>query len=344
MFSTNTCFFKPLMLVFGLFWECLLFGVFIVIASDATAKEQIANPEIRRIGIVLDLAPSGDPGVMPAWRAELAQLGYISGHNLEVLERWTNGNQSLLPKLMAEMVEANVNVIVTNGTPGALAAKAASNRVPIVAIGVADPVRAQLVASHAHPAGNLTAISMGFAPEFSGKWLEILQECISQLTTVAVFANPNNPMHSFLVKDVQAVAVKRGLQSRTIEVSAIAGVEDAFAQARREAQAAIIFGDAATVPDQRKVTALAAKYRTPTIYGVRSFVDQGGLMSYAPDVRAMGRRAAQLVDMIFKGAKPANIPVEEPTKFELVLNLKTAKALGITIPESILLRADEVIR
>jgi putative ABC transport system substrate-binding protein len=309
---------------------------------SATANAQQTAP--RRIGIVLDMAASSDVGVMTAWRDELQQLGYTKGRNIEVFERWTNGDQSLLPKLMREMVEAKVDVIVTNGTPGALAAKTATSTVPIVAIGVADPVRAKLVASHAHPGGNMTAISMGFAPEFSGKWLEILQECIPQLTTVAVFANPNNPMHSFLIKDVEAVAAKRGLQSRTIEVSAIAGVEDAFAQARRQAQAAIIFGDAATVPDQRKVTALAARYRTPTIYGVRSFVDQGGLMSYAPDVRAMGRRAAQLVDMIFTGTKVANIPVEEPTKFELVVNLKTAKALGITFPESILLRADEVIR
>jgi putative ABC transport system substrate-binding protein len=161
---------------------------------------------------------------------------------------------------------------------------------------------------------------------------------------VAVFANPYNPMHRFLVIDVQSVAAKRGLQSRVIEVSAVAEVEDAFAQARRNGQAVIIFGDAATLPDQKRVTTLAAKYRTPTIYGVRNFVDQGGLISYAPDVRAIARRAADLVDLILKGANPANIPVEEPTKFELVVNLKIAKALGITIPESILLRADEVIR
>jgi putative ABC transport system substrate-binding protein len=207
-----------------------------------------------------------------------------------------------------------------------------------------DPVRVGLAASLARPGGNLTGLSMGYSEGIASKWLELLQEIVPRLSAVGVIANPDNPWERDRVKELDAIAPKRRLKVKIIEVREAKALDAAFEQARRQAQAVLVLANAVTLTHQRQITSLAAEHRLPAIYGTREFVDAGGLMAYASDLAVQWRRAADYVDKILKGAKPGDLPIEQPTKFELVINLKTAKALGITIPESILLRADEVIR
>jgi putative ABC transport system substrate-binding protein len=275
----------------------------------------------------------------------LRELGWIEGQNLIVERRWADGHLDRLPALMTEVIGRNVEIILTGSTPGAAAAKNATGTIPIVVIGMGDPVRSGLVASLAHPGGNLTGMSMGFGDEFSGKWLQLLQETIPGLTTVAMIVNPNNAVARDLAKDAEALAPKRHLRIQIIEVREPEDFKGAFEQARRQAQAVLVHGDGLlTVHHRTEITALAAKYRLPAIYNHLWFVDSGGLMAYAPDLAVQFRRAADYVDKILRGAKPGDLPIEQPTQYVLVVNLKTAKALGLTIPESILLQANEVIR
>jgi putative ABC transport system substrate-binding protein len=187
-------------------------------------------------------------------------------------------------------------------------------------------------------------MSMGFAEGLSGKWLELLQEPVPGISAVAVIANPDNPIVRDLAKDIEALAPTRHLKIRTIEVRDPQGLERAFQQARRQAQSVVLIGDAVTLTYRQRVTALAAKHRLPVIYNVLDFVQAGGLMAYATDTEVMTRRAAEYVVKILNGAKPGDLPIEQPTRYTLAINLATAKALGITIPESLMLRADEVIR
>jgi len=314
----------------------------LVLASN-TPADQLTRSYFR-IGLVVDGGSLVETRIAEILRERFAKLGYVEGKDYSLEERMSNGDQSRLPALVRDVLDRKVTAIVTNGTPATLAAKRATTDVPIVAIGMADPVRAGLVASHAHPGGNVTGLSMGFAPDFSGKWLEILQEIVPRLTTVAVVVNPNNPMHKLLRHDVSAAAARANLRARVLEVSGTAGLDDAFKDARQNAQGMLLFGDAATFGDIPKITSLASASRLPVMYGSRLFVEQGGLISYAPDVRALVWRAADFVDMIARGTRPADIPVEEPSKFELVVNLAAAQALNIKIPQSVLMRADEVIR
>jgi putative ABC transport system substrate-binding protein len=315
---------------------CVLLGQLVIIQSAWAAP--------LRVGLIIDGA--GDARVkIEAWlRERLREHGYVEGRDISFLVRGSDGDQAKLPGLMSQMVDQKVDIIVSNGTPAALAARRATSTIPIVVLGMADPVRAGLVASLSHPGSNLTGMSMGFSEGFSGKWLEILQEVVPRLGTVAAIVNPSNPMHRWLRADVIAAAAARGLKVHVVEVTHADGLDKALKEARKNADGALIFGDASTMSDPRKVASMAQTNRLPVVYGLRYFVEQGGLISYAPDVQAQIYRVADYVDMILKGARPAALPVEEPTKFELVVNLKTAKALGITIPESILLRADEVIR
>jgi putative ABC transport system substrate-binding protein len=274
----------------------------------------------------------------------LRELGYIDGQNLVIEARWAEGRYDQLPALMAEVLERKVDVLVTYGTEAAVAAKNATSTIPIVVAAMGDPIRSGVAASLARPGGNLTGLSMGFAEGMAGKWLELLQEMVPRLSTVAVIANPDNPIARDLAKELEAIAPRRGLKLRLIEVREAGALDRAFEQAGRKAQAVLVLPDPMVAAHRGQVTALAAKYRLPTMYYLRDYVDAGGLMAYGPDLAVLYRRAADYVDKILKGAKPGDLPIEQPTKFELIVNLKTAKALGITIPESILLRADEVIR
>jgi putative ABC transport system substrate-binding protein len=238
-----------------------------------------------------------------------------------------------------------VDVLFTYGTPAALAAKRATSTIPIVDAAMADPVASGLVTSLAHPGGNFTGLSMAWVGGMTGKRLELLQETVPHLSSVAMIASSDEPhVIREMAKEVEAIAPSRGIRARLIEVRDAGALDRAFKQARREAQALLFPGGLFMMEHRREVVALAAKYKLPAMYPLRDYVDVGGLMAYGSDTPLLFRRAADYVDKILRGARPGDLPIEQPTKFELVVNLKTAKALGITIPESILLRADEVVR
>jgi len=207
-----------------------------------------------------------------------------------------------------------------------------------------DPVEAGLAASLAHPGGNLTGLSMGYGEGIPGKLLELLRDVVPSLSSVAVIVRPGNLWAPQFLKALSSSAQTRHLKLQIIEVRDPESLDKAFEQARRQARAVLLSADPMFMTQRERVTALAAKHRLPTVYGLRDFVDAGGLMAYSPDFAVMFRRGADYVDKILKGAKPGDLPIEQPTQYQLIVNLKTAKALGITIPESILLRADEVIR
>ena len=297
-----------------------------------------------RIAFVSQSSASAYESYFSAFREQLKKLGYVEGQNLVIEARWADGHLDRLPALTAEVVEHKIDVIVTGATPGAMAAKNATSTIPIVGVAMGDPVRSGLAASLARPGGNLTGLSMGYSEGIAGKWLELLQEMVPRLSMVAVITNPANSWEQDRVKELDAIAPKRRLKVKIIEVRDAEALGGALEQARHQAQAALVFANAVTMTHPRQVTSLAAKYRIPVMYTVRSFVDEGGLIAYASDMKVQYRKAADYVDRILKGISPGELPIEQPTQYELVVNLRTTKALGITIPESILLRADEVIR
>jgi putative ABC transport system substrate-binding protein len=282
-------------------------------------------------------------GITEFWE-RMRELGYVEGQNLVIEARWAGGRYDRLPELMAEVLDRKVDVLVTYGTEAAVAAKNATSTVPIVVAAMGDPIRSGVAASLARPGGNLTGLSMGFAEGMAGKWLELLQETVPRLSHVAVIENPDTPIARDLARELEVIAPRRGLKLWVIEVREPGALDRAFEQAGRKAQAILELPDPMIAAHRAQVTALAAKYRLPAMYYLRDYVDAGGLMAYAPDLAVLSRRAADYVDKILNGAKPGDLPIEEPNKFVLILNLKTAKTLGITFPESILLRADEVIR
>jgi len=315
-------------------------GMFTLPAAHSDEPTQ----RVARVGFVQPQSPSTATRGIDAFWAHLHELGWAEGQNLFVERRSAEGRYERLPALMTEVLGHKVDVLVTSGTAAAIAAKNATDKVPIVVGVMGDPLRTGLVASLARPGGNLTGLSLGYAEGMAGKWLQLLQETVPRLSNVAVITNPDNPLVRSLAKEVETIAPARGLKILRIEVRNPETLNHAFEQAGQKAQAVLVLPDPIIAEHRTQVSALATKYRLPTMYALRDFVDVGGLMVYGPDFAVAWRRAADYVDKILKGAKPADLPIEQPTKYVLVVNLKTAKALGITIPESILLRADEVIR
>ena len=314
-----------------------------VLGSPLSRSAEPAQ-KVVRVGFVSPQSPATALGGINAFWDRLRELGYVEGHDLVVEARWAENRYDRLPALMTQVLGRKVDVLVTYTTPAAVAAKNATSTIPIVVAFVGDPIRSGLAVSLARPGGNLTGVTTGFAEGFAGKWLELLQETVPRLSTLAVIENPDTPIARDLARDLEAIAPTRGLKFRLIEVRSPVALDHAFEQAARKAQAVLLLPDPMLAAHREQITALAAKHRLPAMYYLRDFVDAGGLMAYAPDNSVTWRRAADYVDKILKGAKPGDLPIEQPTKFELVVNLKTAKALGIMIPESILLRADEVIR
>jgi ABC-type uncharacterized transport system substrate-binding protein len=319
---------------------------FASVALLAAPLVHAADPaqSIVRVGFIGPGSASATARGINAFRERLSELGWVEGGNLGIEFRWGEGSIDRLPALIAEVLERKVDVLVTWGTPAALAARDATRTVPIVATAMGEPLRTGLATSLSRPGGNLTGLSLGWGEGVAGKWLELLQETVPRLSTVAVIANPENVVEQEMLNDLRTAAATRRLKLRIIAVREPKALEPAMDQARQQAQALLVFGDALLVAHSHQITAFAIKHRLAGMYVLRDFVEAGGLMSYGPDLTAMSRRAADYVDKILKGAKPGDLPIEQPTKYELVINLKTAKALGITIPESILLRADEVIR
>ena len=313
-----------------------------LIAMPAFARAQQAG-KIQHIGFLSLSSGPGPPA--EAFRQRLRELGYVEGRNLVIEYRWAAGKQERLPELAAELVRVKVEVIVASSTPTAEAAKRATSTIPIVMAPVADPVGSGLVASLARPGGNVTGLT-NLATELAGKRLQLVRELFPKATRVAVLAYHRTSATELFLEEMRGRARQMGVQLVVHqEVNEAGDLPGAFAAMQRErAQALIVQISPFSFDNTKRIVELAAQHRFPAMYDVRSFVEAGGLVSYGPSLLEMFRRAAFYVDRILKGAKPADLPVEQPTKFELVINLKTAKALGLTIPPSLLVRADEVIQ
>jgi len=309
--------------------------------SSTAAAQQPASP--RRIGVLL-VSFSPESKEAQAFRQGLKDAGYVEGRDVVVEWRYANGDYARVPELVAELVQRKVDVIVVQSTPAAQAVKRATSTIPIVVASVADPVGSGFVANLAHPGGNVTGLSL-MATELSAKRLQLLKETIPRLTRVAVLWNPSTRWHPKAIEDLKAVAPTLSIELSVVGAGTPEEIAPAFsAVSRAHAQALYVLEDAFFFTHRTTLFKLASKARLPTMYGLRQYVDAGGLMSYGANYGDLFRRSAAYVDQILKGAKPGDLPIEQPSKFELVVNLKTAKSLGITIPESILLRADEVIR
>jgi ABC-type uncharacterized transport system substrate-binding protein len=315
----------------------------ILLALSFPVEAQQQPKKLHRIGILLVGSSSFYSARIDVFRQGLKELGYIEGKNIAIEYRYAEGKADRLPTLAAELVGLNVDVILTSSTPSVLAVKKATSTIPIVFVAINDPVASGLVTSLARPGGNITGLTI-LGPELSGKRLELLKEAVPKATRVAFLWNSANPAQGLLWKESQAAAQELRLQLQSLEVRSSNDFDSAFEAVLRERSQALI-----TVPEPlinthlKRIVEFAAKNRLPAMYANPQFVDAGGLMSYAPDYSAQYRRAATYVDKILKGAKPADLPVEQPTKFELVINLKAAKAIGLSISESMLLRADRVI-
>jgi putative ABC transport system substrate-binding protein len=280
---------------------------------------------------------------MDAIMQRMRELGHIQGRNFVVEYRWAEGNSERLNGFATGLISQKVDLIVTRGTQAALAAKLATREIPIVFSMVSDPVATGIVTNLAHPGGNMTGWS-NMLPETSGKLLELLKEAAPKVSRVAVLFDPANPGKLLEIREMKKAAGQLGLTLQSLEVRTTKDVEAAFSEMTKQRPDALIaLSDTVTNTHRQRIVEFAAKSRLPAIYQVREFVDAGGFMSYGLNIVRQHGRTAEFVDKILKGAKPADLPVEQPTTFELVINAKTAKALGITIPQSILLRADRVI-
>ncbi|MFL6828142.1 MAG: ABC transporter substrate-binding protein [Bradyrhizobium sp.] len=277
-----------------------------------------------------------------AFRQRLRELGYVEGQTIVLEVRYAEGRSELIPELVAELVRLKMDVLVAGTTVTALAAKKATGTIPIIIV-ASDPVGLGLVASLARPGGNVTGLSY-FNEALIAKRLQLLGELVPGLVRVAVLRNPTVPMHAMFWQDIDVAARKLGLALLPLDVRGPEDFEAAFAAATRgNAQGLIAFDDALTIAYRPRIVALAATGHLPAMYGLREFPDEGGLISYGPSFADLFRRAATYVDKILKGAKPSDLPVERPTKFELVINRKTANALGLAVSGMLLAQADEVI-
>jgi putative ABC transport system substrate-binding protein len=311
----------------------------LIVPLGAGAQQGAAK--VYRIGYVRAERP---PAVdIEAFREGLRAHGYVERTNVVVEYRWADGNEERLRSLVAELLRLKVDLIVTSAPAATRVAKEATTTIPIVMVLVADPVSFGFVASLARPGGNITGFAF-LLPEISGKRLELLKEVAPKLSRVAVLWNAANPYKPVDLREVQAVADALRVKIDTFPVREPHDFDAAFkAAVASHVGGLITLEDPFTIAHRTRIVDLALRHRLPAVYAVRPFVDAGGLMSYGPDRADQNRRAATFVDKILKGAKPADLPVERPTKFELVINMKTAQALGITIPASLLLRADQVL-
>jgi putative ABC transport system substrate-binding protein len=308
------------------------------LAADAQQPAKVA-----RIGI-LTLAVASSTPLFEAFRQGLREHGYVEGQNIAFEYRFAQGRADRLPTMAAELVSMKVDVIVTESVAAALAARRATQTIPIVMAISGDPVGAGLVASLPRPGGNVTGLSL-LAPELSGKRLQLLTEAAPRTTRVAVIWNPVSPASAGYLRETEAAARSLRLQLQPVEVRSPAGLDAAFkAVARARPSALITLADGMLADNRTRIVQFAAKSQLPGIFPHREWADAGGLMAYGPSFDSNWRRAATFVDKILKGAKPADLPVEQPTKFELVINMKAAKALGLTIPQSILIQATELIQ
>jgi putative tryptophan/tyrosine transport system substrate-binding protein len=311
------------------------------VALLVSPRRSLAQGTRRRVGfLAMDVV---EPTIQKTWLEGLRKHGWIDGKNLTIEYRYAP-TQDRLPAFATELVALSPDLLIAPNTQAAVALKSATASIPIVFVAVGDPVGLGLVQSLSRPGGNLTgltSVNLGFV----GKMIETLREMVPTASKIAILVNPRNPIHRLIVaEELPQTARKLGVALPIVEATTVEELDIAFASAAAQHPDAILpSGDALTFNNAARITALAAKHRLPAIYFGRLFATNGGLMSYGPDIPDLFFRAGGYVDKIFKGTKPSDLPVEQPTKFELVINMKTAKALGLTVPPALLARADEVI-
>ena len=319
----------------------LLGGV--VAATPLAASAQEAR-KLPRIGFLGNSTATLEANLVGPFRDGLRDLGYVEGRNILIEYRWAEGNYERFPSLIAELVALKPDVIVTAGTPAAVAVKKATASIPLVMVAVGDPVGTGLVASLGRPGGNATGLT-SIAPELEGKRLELLKEVLPKVSRVAVLWNPANAYQIGSEKEVQAAAKVLHILVASLPVRNREQLGNALAAIPREhADAVLVLADRLFLHNRERIADFVITNRLPAMNAYRELVEAGGLISFGPSYAVMHRQAATYVDKILKGAKPADMPVEQPAKFELVINLKSARALGITIPQSVLARADDVIQ
>jgi putative ABC transport system substrate-binding protein len=316
-------------------------------AGTATAWPLVARAQDAskhpRIGFLGNSTPALEAKLVESFREGLRDLGYVEGRNISIEYRWAEGNYELLPSLVAELIALKVEVIVTAGTPASLAVKSASSPVPLVMVAVGNPIGNGLVESLARPGGNATGLT-SIAPELEGKRLELIKEVVPAVSRLAVFWNPANAVMIADEQQVQAAAAALHVPVLSLPVRTAEELDDAFAKILAEgADAVLVLADRVFLHNRQRIADFVIEHRLPAMNAYRELVEAGALMSFGPSYAVMHRQAATYVVKILKGAKPADLPVQQPAKFEFVVNLKSAGAIGITIPHTVLLRADEVI-
>jgi len=324
--------------------RAFLCGSIFVLAAPLAAAAQ--PPEkVPRVGYLSPGSPS-EPfrqRRFEAFRQGLRELGYVEGQNIAIESRWAEGKYDRYPALAADLVRLKVDVIVTVGGRASQVAQQATRTIPIVMSVVIDPLGSGLVSSLARPGGNVTGLSL-MASDLVGKQLQVLKEVVPEVSRVALLWNPANPGSAPQLRAAEAAARVLGVRLQTLEARAPQEIDSAFAAMTRErAGALVVLSDAILLNQRRQIAELAAERRLPAVYGPSEHAEAGGLMAYSANLLDLERRAATYVHKILKGAKPADLPVEQPTKFELVINMRTAKALGLTLPPSVLGRADQII-
>jgi ABC-type uncharacterized transport system substrate-binding protein len=310
----------------------------------AVAAEAQPVTKVPRIGFVEAGSRSANQHLLDAFRKGLRDLRYVDGQNIIIEDRWADGRADRFPELISELIRLKVDVLVVASTPGAGVAKRITNTVPVVVWGVSDPVGIGVVASLARPGGNITGVALGTEDGLPGKRVELLKEALPVLARVAVLWNPNARSLEPQVKELQAAAATRKLTLHIFEVRNVSELEGAFsAMSKTRVGGLIVVVDPLTFRHREDIVRLATQARLPAISGFSEFARLGGLMAYGPSAADQATRAAAYVDKILQGAKPADLPVERPTRFEFVINMRTVKALGLTISPSLLLRADQVV-
>jgi ABC-type uncharacterized transport system substrate-binding protein len=301
--------------------------------------------KVPRIGLLAqNRAETSEPS-RAAFRQALRERGWVDGQNIVIEVRFADGKVDLFPALVSELIRLKVDIIVTTSSGTTWAAKNATQSIPIVMAASANALGEGLVANLAHPGGNVTGMTFLAGPEIAGKQLQLLKEVAPAASRIAVLTNPTNRSHAGFSREVKVAARSLGAQVQVLEAPSPDELDSAFAAMTKEhAAALLVLTDSMFFGEHQRVANLAARSRIPALYSQREFVDAGGLVSYGPNLVDMFRRAATQVDKLLRGAKPSDMPIEQPTTFELVINLKTAKALGLTIPQSLLQRADEVIQ
>jgi len=312
--------------------------------SFAAKAQQYKAGRTVTIGYLGNSSPSLESNLVDAFREGLRQRGYVGGQNLVIKFQWAEGHDERYPLLARELVRLKPDVILTAGTPGTLAVKQATRSIPIVAASAGDPVAAGLVSSLAKPGANVTGLST-LGPELEGKRLELFKQAVPNLSRIVALLNPDNPFTAIAWRATQSAADTLGLNLQPVAARSLDDLDGALAAIKKaRPDGLIVIPDRVLLAYRAPIVQFIATNGLPSMFPFSEFAHEGGLMAYGPDYTDVFRRAATYVDKILKGAKPADLPVEEPTKFELVINLKTARALGLTIPQSLLLRADHVIQ